>query len=87
MIGKLFLLLFCLTVFSCSSLLKYEKNKAVFKNEEFEQKVKIIEVEDAKEDTAKVKTLPEPEITNTPPAPASKPVVKKSKKLKRLLML
>ncbi len=83
MIGKLFLLLLCAATFSCSTLLKYEKNKAVFKNEEFEKKVKIIEVEDAKEDTSKVMTLPEPEITPAPPAPESKPVVKKSKKPKK----
>ena len=83
MICKLFLLPFFLLTFSCSSLLKYEKNKAVFKNDEFEKKVKIIEVEEVKEDNGKVTTLPEPEITHEAPAPEPKPVVKKSKKQKK----
>lgn len=85
MICKFFLILVCLATFSCSSLLKYEKNREVFKNEEFEKKVKIIEVEDVKDDDSKVKTLPEPEITQEPPAPPPepKPKVKKSKKQKK----
>lgn len=85
MICRLFLLLICLISFSCSSLLKYEKSKEVFKNEEFEKKVKIIEVEEPKDDGSKVKTLPEPEITSGPPTPPPEPksIVKKSKKQKK----
>ena len=40
---------FCLFIFSCSTLLKYEKRKEVFKTEEFDKKVTIIEAEEPKE--------------------------------------
>lgn len=81
MIKFLFFIVFCLTVFSCSSLLEYEKKKEVFKNEEFDKKVKIIEVEESKEEViGKDKVLPEPEIA---PAPAPEVKANKTKKSKK----
>ena len=78
---KLFLLLFCMFTVSCSSLLKYEKKKEEFKNEEFEKKVKIVEIEDVKDANPKVAGLPEPEIAK---APLPKVTTKKNKKLKKV---
>lgn len=63
MIKKLFVLFIGIFLFSCSSLLQYEKNKKVFKTEEFDKKVKIIEVEEFKADSSPQKeTITQPEV-------------------------
>lgn len=64
-----------LFTFSCSSLLKYEKRAAEFKTEEFDKKVKIVEVEETKEELP-----PEPVAEKKPIA------VKKVKKTKKAVI-
>ncbi len=68
-------------LFSCSSLLKYEKNKAEFKNEEFDKKVQIIEPEQTKTE----EPLPvAPAVAEAPDAKVEKkPVVKVKKAIPR----
>lgn len=78
---------YCLFVFSCSSLLKYDKRTAEFKSEEFDKKVKIIEFEEseASMDTPELtQDRPQPEATPAP-VPESKPKkMTKPKKTKKV---
>lgn len=52
----LVLTLILVFTFGCSSLLKYRGNRDQFKNAEFEQKVTILEADEAKDEKAKVET-------------------------------
>lgn len=77
--NKIILALISVLMISCSSLLKYEKTKAEFKTEEFDKKVKIVEVAEPLERAA------QPEKVVIEPAPVIKPqIVKKIKKNKQL---
>lgn len=56
MIKRILFIIFCsFFALSCSSLLKYDKSKGEFKNEEFDKKVKIIEPEEPDDASSEVK--------------------------------
>lgn len=79
MIKNISVLFICLFIFSCSSLLKYEKTKEVFKTDEFDKKVKIVELEEPKAQAA----VPEAEIApKVNPALKSEPEKKTIKVIK-----
>lgn len=79
MIKNIILITGCVFVFSCSSLIKYEKTKEEFKTEEFDKKVKIVEVEEPKQETIS-KEVP----TQKPVAVKKTVKVKKIKKQKKV---
>lgn len=66
-------------IFSCSSLIKYEKTKEEFKTEEFDKKVKIVEVEEYKGGVS-----PKEILTQKPAAEKKPAKVKKIKKPKKV---
>ncbi|MEQ1721934.1 MAG: DUF3108 domain-containing protein [Pseudobdellovibrio sp.] len=72
-------------VLSCSSLLKYDKSKGEFKNEEFDKQVKIVEPVDADDAQSEAK-IADPTTVSTLDAPKSVSkavVVKKPVKVKK----
>lgn len=77
----LFLSVFLFFALSCSSgLLKYEKAKEEFKNDEFDRQVKIVEPEEDKNQATVL--APTPAVTEPEPKVSVKPVAKKSSKKK-----
>ncbi len=91
MIKALMLSLFCLFFVSCSSLLRYEKKKEEFKIDEFEKKVKIVEIEETKDEIPNsVKVQPQPEVTapvSVVPPPLKSKKAKKQKKNEAVVVL